>query len=301
MNLLPSISNLLARGLAPGSVTCVHCSTPLEDIKHALFLCDWARDIWASMELIDLTNQVTNIPIEEMLSATLEKQKGKFELMMMLMWRIWCARNSKAHGQRELDQNEVKESVCVMLQDFSRANRTTTDTMAPHNAPSQAWFPPTNGEIKINCDAGVGNNGVASLDFVIRSHIRAVLVAGSRRVKFVASVVKAEAKACLWAIQLALAKGFTRVVLESDSSILVEAFKHDKVLVHIRALFLHIHRLCLSFESCTWSFVRRDGNRVAHELARIVLNNSIDGLYDGFMPPSVQSWVEHDINFQNRL
>ncbi|GJX00981.1 reverse transcriptase [Tanacetum coccineum] len=269
MNLLPSISNLLARGLAPGSVTCVHCSAPSKDIKHALFLCDWARIIWASMELIDLTNQVIIISIEEMLSATLEQQKGKFELMMMLMWHIWCARNFKAHGQRELDQNEVKESAYVMLQDFSRANQTTTDIMAPHNALSQAWFPPTNGEIKINCDAGVGNDGVAGLGFVIRSHTEAVLVAGSKHVNCVTSVVEAEAKACLWAIQLALAKGFTRVVLESDSSILVEAFKHDKVLVHIRALFLHIHRLCLSFESCTWSFVRRDGNRVTHELARI--------------------------------
>nr|GFA95743.1 reverse transcriptase [Tanacetum cinerariifolium] len=99
------------------------------------------------------------------------------------------------------------------------------------------WSPPTYGEIKINGDAGVGNDGVADLGFVIRSHTGAVLVAGSRRVNFATLIVEAEAKACLWAIQLALAKGFTRVVLESDSSILVEEFKHDKVLVHIRSLF----------------------------------------------------------------
>ncbi|GKA04555.1 reverse transcriptase [Tanacetum coccineum] len=301
MNLMPSMSNLVARGLAHGSLTCVHCSAPSEDIKHALFLCDWARDIWASMELADLTNLVVNISIEEMLCLTLEQQKGKFELMLMLMWRIWGARNSKAHGQRELDQNEVKESAHVMLQDFSRANQTTTDIMAPRNAPSQAWSPPSYGEIKINGDAGVGNDGVAGLGFVIRSHSGAVLVAGSRCVKFATSVVEAEAKACLWAVEVALAKGFTRVVLESDSSVLVEAFKHDKVLVHIRALFLHIHRLCLSFESCSWSFVRREGNRVAHELARIALNDSIDGFYDGFVPPSVEPWVEHDVNCQTRL
>nr|GEY83288.1 reverse transcriptase [Tanacetum cinerariifolium] len=231
----------------------------------------------------------------------MDQQKIKFELTMMLMWCVRCAMNSKAHGQRELDQNEMKESAYVMLQDFSRANRTTIDTMAPHNAPSQAWSPPANGEIMINGDVGVGNDGVAGLGFVIRSHIGAVLVAGSKRVNFVTSVVEAEVKACLWDIQLALAKGFTRVVLKSDSSIIVKAFKHVKVLVHIRAIFLHIHRLCLLLESCTRSLVRRDGNRVAHELARISLNNSIDGLYDGFVPPSLQSWVEHEIIFQNRL
>ncbi|GKC55222.1 reverse transcriptase [Tanacetum coccineum] len=107
-------------------------------------------------------------------------------------------------------------------------------------------------------------------------------------VNFTTSVVKAEAKATLWAIQVALAKGFTRVVLETHLSILVEAFKHDQVLVPIRALFLHIRRICLSFDSFTWSFVRREGNRVAHELARRAFNDSIDDLYNGFVPLSVE-------------
>ena len=60
------------------------------------------RDISASMELTDLTNQVVDISIEEMLCATQEQQEGKFELILLLMWRIWCVRNSKAHGQEIL-------------------------------------------------------------------------------------------------------------------------------------------------------------------------------------------------------
>ena len=98
---------------------------------------------------------------------------------------------------------------------------------------------------------------------------------------------------------MALAKGFKKVVLETDSSILVDAFKHDKVLLHIRALFLHICRLCLSFDSCTWSFVRREGNRVAHELASRALYDSLDDLYDGFVPPSIEQWVQHDVTLLN--
>lgn len=135
----------------------------------------------------------------------------------------------------------------------------------------------------------------------MRSHIESVLVAGSRRVNFATSVVEAEVKAILWAIKVALTKGFKKVILETDSSILVKSFKHDKVLVHIRALFLHIRRLCLSFDSCTWSFVRREGNRVAHELARRALYDSIDDLYDGIVLPSVELWVQHDVTFLNDI
>ncbi|GKA69963.1 reverse transcriptase [Tanacetum coccineum] len=144
-----------------------------------------------------------------------------------------------------------------------------------------------------------GYKGVAVLGFVVRFHRGRYLVAGSKRVNFATSVVEAEAKAILWAIQVALAKGFTRVALETNSSILMEAFKHDQVLVPIRAIFLQIRRLCLLFNSGTWSFVRREGNRVAHKLARRALNDSIDNLYDGFVPFSIKPWVQHGVTSLN--
>ncbi|GJQ89333.1 hypothetical protein Tco_0000472 [Tanacetum coccineum] len=64
--------NLLARGLTPGPLNCVHCSAPTEDIKHALFLSDWARGIWASVELDLLTNEAVDISIKDVLCATQE-------------------------------------------------------------------------------------------------------------------------------------------------------------------------------------------------------------------------------------
>ncbi|GKA28831.1 reverse transcriptase [Tanacetum coccineum] len=179
MNLVPTISNLVTRRLVPNYLNCVHCSTRMEDIRHALFLCDWVRDIWAAMKLSDLTNKVVDISIEEMLGATKE---------------------------------------------------------TPRHALVRAWSGPTDGVIKINCDAGVlGNDGVSGLGFVMRCHNGLVLVAGSRWVAFATSVFEAEAKAILWAIQVAQAKGYAKVVLETDSSIPVDAFKHNKVLYHIRA------------------------------------------------------------------
>ena len=113
-----------------------------------------------------------------MLGATKESKNDKFELMLMLMWRIWCARNSKAHGQGDLDKNLVKQSAYGMLQQFSRVNQPTEAFAAPHNAPSRAWSAPPYGVIKINYDAKVlGKNGVSSLGFVMRGLHGLVLVA----------------------------------------------------------------------------------------------------------------------------
>ncbi|PWA42143.1 hypothetical protein CTI12_AA441850 [Artemisia annua] len=102
---------------------------------------------------------------------------------------------------------------------------------------------------------------LSGLSFVMRSHNGLVLVAGSKRLAFAISVIEAKAKAILWAIQVAQAKGFVRIVLETDSSILVDAFKHNKTLYHIKSFFLHIRHLCLLLDSCTWPFVLRDGNK----------------------------------------
>ncbi|GJU09940.1 reverse transcriptase [Tanacetum coccineum] len=149
--------------------------------------------------------------------------------------------------------------------------------------------------IKLNTDGGISSaNSVAGIGFVMRCDDGSVMVAGSKRVAYASSVIEIEAYAILWAIQVALSKGFMNVILETDSRILVDALLHNKELLHIRGLFLHLRRLCGLFTLCSWSFVRRDGNRVAHELASRALYNQ-DEVYDGFVPASISSWVLKDV------
>ncbi|GKC41647.1 hypothetical protein Tco_1059369, partial [Tanacetum coccineum] len=94
----------------------------MEDTKHALFLCNWARDVWSSMNLIDLTDCVAQISIEEMLTMAKDRGQSTLEIMLMVMWRIWCVRSSKAHGGEEIEPNKIIESTRVILEDFNRAN-----------------------------------------------------------------------------------------------------------------------------------------------------------------------------------
>ena len=97
MNLLPTVSNLMTKGLAPGSLNCVHCSALMEDTKHTLFLCNWARDVWSSMSLIDLTDHVAEISIEEMLNMAKEKGQGTFELMANMV----CKKLQSSWGRKD--------------------------------------------------------------------------------------------------------------------------------------------------------------------------------------------------------
>jgi ribonuclease HI len=117
---------------------------------------------------------------------------------------------------------------------------------------------------------------------------------GNRRVAYLTSVIEVETKAIIWAIHVALVKGFKNVILKTDSTIIVVAFLHN-TLLHVWGLFLHVRRLCCSFTSCSWSFVRRDGNQVAHELARKALHDVVDYVHDDFVSPLLNRRVLNDV------
>ncbi|GJT69317.1 hypothetical protein Tco_1028603 [Tanacetum coccineum] len=102
-----------------------------------------------------------------MLGAIKESKNDTFELTLMVMWRIWCARNSKAHEQGDLEKNKVRESSYRMLQEFSRVNHQTVALTDPRHAPLRAWSAPSYRVTKINCDAGVlGNDGVMAISVI---------------------------------------------------------------------------------------------------------------------------------------
>nr|GFB16769.1 reverse transcriptase [Tanacetum cinerariifolium] len=159
--------------------------------------------------------------------------------MLMVMWRIWCVRNSKAHRGAEMSRIELKSRRVLCYKISNADSKAHIGTL---NAPSNVlWSPPSKGVIKINTDGGISSrNGVAGIGFVMRGHNGSVVVAENRRIAYASSVIETKAKVILWAIQVALSKDLRNVILETDSSILADAFLHNKELMFIRGLLQHI-------------------------------------------------------------
>lgn len=78
----------------------------------------------------------------------------------------------------------------------------------------------------------------------------------------------AEAKSMLLGMQLALFKGWQDVEVESDCHQLVSALTNRDLDIHdVEMVLRDITAVHARFRSCTWSFVKRDANWVAHEMA----------------------------------
>ncbi|XP_021734036.1 uncharacterized protein LOC110700741 [Chenopodium quinoa] len=78
----------------------------------------------------------------------------------------------------------------------------------------------------------------------------------------------AEAKAIFWGLKLAQEMGLSRVEVESDCLPVIQALREKSSGSSSFHLVIEdIVNLCSSFAFVSWSFIKRDGNRVAHDLA----------------------------------
>lgn len=148
-----------------------------------------------------------------------------------------------------------------------------------------SWVKPQLQQVKLNTYASwQKETGRAGLGFVARNHNGEVLLSGARVECYAASPLEAEAKAIVWAMTHALSKNFQNVVFESDSLCLVNALRDRSVLRQIACLFSQILASSQAFSTCNWSFVKREGNMVAHSIASWGLGRNEEIVLDGRVP-----------------
>ena len=136
------------------------------------------------------------------------------------------------------------------------------------------WKPPESDVYKVNYDgATFADQGRAGIGVVVRNSEGAVMAALSQRLPLPTTVAQVEALAARKAVEFALEIGFSRVTIEGDSDTIYRELRSID-----SSLALHGHVIqdtkCLasSFVSHSFSHVRRQGNNVAHALARWAIN-----------------------------
>lgn len=73
--------------------------------------------------------------------------------------------------------------------------------------------------------------------------------------------------------------------MESDSASLIDSCKAEKRIRELNNIVNDILNIKLSFLACHFTWVRREGNRVAHQIAALGKSNLLHGRWAVF-PPS---------------
>lgn len=147
---------------------------------------------------------------------------------------------------------------------------------------SNVWKAPPQGVVKLNADAAVYDDGWIGLGVVARDAVGAVFFAATRRIQARWPIEIAECKAIAMAARLGKRYGCQDIILESDcQSVVSRLSKTVCYCADLDSILEDVLWLCSSFSAVAFSHVKRDGNSVAHNLAK-------------FIPFGVeQCWVNH--------
>ena len=135
------------------------------------------------------------------------------------------------------------------------------------------WRPPPATCVKANFDGAVFlQDGLAGIAIIIRNEQGLVMAALAQQIPLPALVEMVEVLAVRWAVVFAKELGFDKVIVEGDSATTITSingghmdyFVSGHVLMDIKCLFS-------SFSYVLVTHTYREGNSVAHKLARQVV------------------------------
>ena len=132
------------------------------------------------------------------------------------------------------------------------------------------WRPPQAGFVKINFNGAVFDSSHSSgVGAVIRNHNEAVMASCAEILNQAYKAEEIEALAALKALQFAFDLGFQNAILEGDSLGLIKALKaKDHNLSPCGLLVEDVKLVANSFVNLSYSHIKRNGNSVAHNLAK---------------------------------
>ncbi|OMO88292.1 reverse transcriptase [Corchorus capsularis] len=284
-NILPAKNILRHRGLDV-SDNCEVCVEVETSIYHVFFGCRFSELVWESvclwvpicLEQWDSETDFWNYFVDK--AATV----GHLDKALYVLWALRYNRNRSMHDSTcSTPAALVKLVVSMEAQVANAIGVNIVDNLSKHK--QVEWNPPPPGILKINSDASCcAARGEAGLGVVIRNSNGEVVVSGSRKLYFVSDPLYAEVHAILFGFELALEYGVDDCMFESDSlSAITEIKKHGLSFWEGGVLIDEIRDLATLFDKCTFHFVNREANDLAHRIASL----GLDDVWCGSVPPSV--------------
>ncbi|KAG7594142.1 Reverse transcriptase zinc-binding domain [Arabidopsis thaliana x Arabidopsis arenosa] len=256
------------------SEICQVCRGANESIIHVLRDCPAMAGIW--LRLIPRTETgefFGNTLLEWLFTNLLAKADPSREhwvtLFAMASWWGWKWRCKDVFGEHGLWRDRIGfiRKVAAEVVSAHVAER-GSDQSISRGVEQISWHKPALGWVKVNTDgASHGNPGQATAGGVVRDTERGWLSGFVLNIG-VCSAMLAELWGVYYGLYVAWEKGYRRVVLESDSALVVGYLQSGIEETHPLAFLV---RMCHGFISRDWivrvTFVYREANRLADGLA----------------------------------
>jgi ribonuclease HI len=254
---------------------CPICMGGCEDIKHMLFTCARAEEIWKCLGISNQVHEMLHLDrsgsvvVQDIILrgghlASLE-DIGFAELVLTAGWYIWWERRQKVHGENVQTPSRSSMSIVAMATYYMRASK------KPQVKQKEGWKRPLEGKLMINIDAAFDvDSGRGATGVVIRDYTGHCVAASQLFLPHVVDAPKAEAYAFCEGLVLAQRIGCNNFIIQTDCVQVVETMQNGGFsATSSAAIFDDFIILWSGFGSVSIEHCNREANQVAHELAKV--------------------------------
>uniref|UniRef100_A0A2N9HCV7 Reverse transcriptase domain-containing protein n=1 Tax=Fagus sylvatica TaxID=28930 RepID=A0A2N9HCV7_FAGSY len=297
-NALPTNLNIFSR-LSKGSPLCPLCGVEVESISHLFFKCEVTRIFWFGISWgiradllpvaseMDVVKLVVNPPVPP--STSLNPRSISIQSSVqfaLILEAIWNYRNRYVHSNN-LESPLV--SIKILELKIIEHWRAITGLAGASATEKSFWCPPSPGSIKLNVDAAILPTS-ARIAVIARDEGRLLIKAWAKSV-VTSDPLIAEATAIHWAVLLAKSESWSNIMIESDSKVCIDALVADPKYADwsISVICDNVKHLAREFSFCSFCWVSREINMVAHTLAKLVPSRLSPVLY---FPNNLPSLLE---------
>ena len=265
----------------------------MESTVHSIIRCDVAKRVWDcwDFQFGEIGQELFDVS-EAALQIWDKRSVRDLEFFFVVAWSIWHNRNSVVFESVCSLPNHIWGFASRYLHEYRMERVAVNKKQA---AGTERWTPPPPGVFKVNVDGATSEDGRnSSVGAIIRDSYGAVIAACCKYFQGHYSVAEVEALAVEAGILLAHNMKISQVIIESDAVSTVSDFSAKLVDGSLGHLYQGILAMLNSFSSWKIKHLKREYNKVAHELAHIARVNEVSQVWVGDYPSVLLELVQAD-------
>ena len=282
--MIPGLSILANRHIKT-TAQCPVCKLGPEDIKHLMFTCARARQVWTAIGIMDVIDDISTVDrsgsvcFEKMLrrkyppNPKLDKITVA-EAILVGSWYIWWQRRQFVHGESVAPPPQSAFSILGLATNFKGAELVKT--------PKEVrWQKPMFNAYKLNIDAAFLVNGSGAMGAVLRNHKGEAVAGSGLPLSNLLDATTAEALALQRGFDLIDHIGCSPVIIETDSLEVCKAYNGEtEIWGPYSAILADCFLRAQSIGSIQVQHCAREANMVAHHLAKFALESNSAFFWD---------------------
>ena len=198
------------------------------------------------------------------------EHQRKPALFAFTVWTIWTQKNQVRSQQPCCSLNHLSQLVAERFSEYC--------AIFPPTQPSRPrirtrWKPPLVDIFKINFDGAVfAEENCSGVGVIVRNRKGLVIATMSEKIPQILQPTEIEAMAATRALEFAREVGISEAILEGDSLLVIKALATKDIgLASFGILIQDAYRFTSAFSLLSYSHTKREGNQVAHDLAKLAV------------------------------